>query len=210
MKRDKDLTSEHYPIEQILLLYPTGPPFKRHVLDRSGSPRTSACYELLSNEKVNTVFSTDCSLIAAICYGDIYLFQRGSTRQKTGEFSYTPKIQFNMSSLEYFSNMFFNPTTNKIGFIQSHRHRSADNLVVDRRMHRAVHTGERRKFGNRLLDARDERLDGMRERTRLLAAHLPPPERTKPGPNQPVHAVRGQEALAQRLEQRAIRPVVLD
>ena len=101
-------------------------------------------------------------------------------------------------------------TPNKIGFIQSHRHRSADDLVVDRRMHRAVHTGERRKFGNRLLDARDERLDGMRERTRLLAAHLPPPERTKPGPNQPVHAVRGQEALAQRLEQCAIRPVVLD
>ena len=111
MKRDEDLTSENYPIEQILLLYPKGPPFKRHVLDRSGSPRTSACYELLSNEKVNTVFSTDCSLIAAICYGDIYLFQRGSTRQKTGEFPYAPKIKFNMSSLEYFSNMFFNPTT---------------------------------------------------------------------------------------------------
>ena len=109
MKPDERLTSNNYPIEQVVLRFPTHQYSKRYVIDRSGSPRTSACYELLSTEKENTVFSMDCSLMATIHDGAIHLLQRGNSRQQTGEFPYEPQIKLNLYSIEYFGGMCFNP-----------------------------------------------------------------------------------------------------
>ena len=107
---DEQPTSEPYRIETVMLHFPGEPPLRKAVVDRGGRPGASACYELLSTEKMDSVFSRDCSLIATMHAEAVHLLRRGSTRRRTGEFPYTVQFKLDVLPSAYPGDeMCFNP-----------------------------------------------------------------------------------------------------